>query len=115
MTPWQKAKQWWEETVTQDFWEAVGEHLSSGYVWSSPTTFMLAKPCRWSAEERQFELGEHNCWFVTLAAGAAGTNPIRECLRVAPHAMPFVAWCRRGSFEPRVYLWEQLIRKTGGQ
>ena len=115
MTPWQKAKQWWDEHSAQDFWEAVGEHLSSGYVWNSPTTFMLAKPCRWNAEEQTFESGEHNCWFVTLAAGAAGTSPIRECLRVAPHAMPFVAWCRRGSFEPRVYLWEQLIRKTGGQ
>lgn len=115
MTPWQRAKQWWDNHSTQDFWEAVGEHLSSGYVWNSPTTFMLAKPCRWNAEEKQFELGEPNTWFVSLAAGALGTNPVRECLRVAPHAMPYVAWCRRGSFTPRVYLWEKLIKKTGGQ
>lgn len=115
MTPWQKAKQWWDEHSTQDFWEVIGEHLSSGYVWNSPTTFMLASPTRWNAEEKAFEHGEHNCWFVTLAAGASGTNPVRECLRVAPHPMQYVAWCRRGSFEPRVHLWEKLIKKTGGQ
>ena len=76
---------------------------------------MLAKACRWNAEEQQFESGEPNCWFVTLAAGTAGTNPVRECLRVAPHRQTYVAWCRRGSFEPRVYDWEKLISKTGGQ
>jgi hypothetical protein len=50
-----------------------------------------------------------------LAAGAAGTNPVRECLRVAPHPQTYVAWCRRGSFELRVYSWEQLTKKVGGQ
>lgn len=115
MMPWQKAKQWWDKHSTQDFWDALGEHLSSGYVWNTPSCFMLAKACRWNAEEQDFELGESNCWFVTLAAGASGTNPVRECLRVAPHPQTYVAWCRRGSFEPRVYLWNKLIKKTGGQ
>jgi hypothetical protein len=115
MLPWQRAKHWWDNHSTQDFWEAVGEHLSAGYVWNSPECFMLAKACRWNAEEQQFELGAPNCWFVTLAAGAAGTNPVRECLRVAPHPQTYVAWCRRGSFEPRVYYWEKLMNKVGGQ
>ena len=75
---------------------------------------MLAKACRWNSEEQNFELGGSNCWFVTLAAGASGTNPVRECLRVAPHPQTYVAWCRHGSREPRVYLWEKLIKKTGG-
>lgn len=115
MTPWQKAQHWWDNYSTQDFWEAVGEHLSAGYVWNSPECFMLAKPCRWNAEDQIFEVGEYNCWFVSLAAGSAGTGCVRECLRVAPHPMQYVAWCRRGSFEPRVYLWNKLIKKTGGQ
>ena len=68
MPPWQRAKHWWDNHSTQDFWEAVGEHLSAGYVWNSPDCFMLAKACRWNAERQQFELGEANCWFVTLAA-----------------------------------------------
>jgi hypothetical protein len=115
MTPWEKAKHWWDNHSTQDFWDAVGEHLSAGYVWNSPACFMLAKSCRWNAEGQAFELGESNCWFVTLAAGSAGTGCVRECLRVAPHPMQYVAWCRRGSFEPRVYLWTQLIKQTGGK
>jgi hypothetical protein len=115
MTPWQRAKHWWDNHSTQDFWEAVGEHLSSGYVWNSPECFMLAKACRWNSEEQDFESGEPNTWFVTLAAGTAGTSCVRECLRVAPHPQTYVAWCRRGSFEPRVYSMKQLIQKTGGQ
>jgi hypothetical protein len=115
MIAWEKAKHWWDNHSTQDFWEAVGEHLSAGYVWNSPECFMLAKASRWNAEEQNFELGDANCWFVTLAAGAAGTNPVRECLRVAPYAHLYVAWCRRGSFEPRVYYWEKLMNKVGGQ
>jgi hypothetical protein len=115
MLPWQRAKHWWDNHSTQDFWEAVGEHLSAGYVWSSPDCFMLARAVRWNAEEQNFELGPSNCWFVTLAAGADRTNPVRECLRVAPHPQTYVAWCRRGSLEPRVYYWEKLISKTGGK
>jgi hypothetical protein len=115
MLPWELAKQWQDEhDATTDFWELLGEHLSAGYVWNSPECFMLAKACRWNAEEQQFESGEPNCWFVTLAAGAAGTSCVRECLRVAPYPQTFVAWCRRGSFEPRVYDWDKLIKKTGG-
>jgi hypothetical protein len=115
MTPWQKAQQWQDEhDATKDFWELLGEHLSAGYVWNSPKVFMLASETRWNAEEETFEQGEANCWFVRLAAGAAGTSCVRECLRVAPHPHPYVAWCRRGSFEPRVYSMKQLIQKTGG-
>ena len=34
MTPWEKAKQWQDNhDATKDFWELLGEHLSSGYVW----------------------------------------------------------------------------------
>jgi hypothetical protein len=115
MTPWQLAKQWQDEhDATTDFWTLLGEHLSSGLVWSSAKTFMLASETRWNSEEQTFEGGEPNCWFVRLAASAGHATPVREFLRVAPHAMQYVAWCRRGSFEPRVYLWEKLIQKTGG-
>jgi hypothetical protein len=34
MTPWQLAKAWQDNHDTQDFWELLGEHLSSGYVWN---------------------------------------------------------------------------------
>ena len=114
MTPWQKAKHWWDNHSTQDFWEVVGEHLSAGYVWNSPSCFMLAKACRWNAEEQAFESGEPNCWFVTLAASAGHANAVREFLRVATRPQQYAAWCRRGSFEPRVYDWNKLTKKVGG-
>jgi hypothetical protein len=116
MLPWQKAKQWQEDNdATATFEELLGWHLANGLVHATPEVFLLASELRWNAEEKCFESGEPNAWFVTLAAGAAGTNPVRECLRVAPHPQQYAAWCRRGSFEPRVYSWEKLMNKVGGQ
>lgn len=115
MTPWQRAKQWWDEHSAQDFWEAVGEHLSAGYVWSTPKVFMLASETRWNAEEKQFESGKANCWFVRLAASAGHANTAGELLRVAPWPHQYVAWHRRGQTEPRVYRWDKLTKKTGEQ
>ena len=115
MLPWQKAKAWQDEhDATTDFWTLLGEHLYSGLVWNSSKTFMLASEARWNAEEQAFESGESNCWFVTLAAAVGRANPVREFMRVATRPQQYAAWCRRGSFEPRVYDWDKLISKTGG-
>jgi hypothetical protein len=109
MTPWQRAKHWWDNHSTQDFWEAVGEHLSAGYVWNSPSCFMLAKACRWNAEEQNFELGAPNCWFVSLAAGAG----CGELMQMLPHAYPYVAWCRAAKDNRvRIYNWDKLTKAT---
>ena len=116
MTPWQKAKAWQDEhDATTDFWTLLGEHLSSGLVWNSAKTFMLASETRWNAEEQTFEDGDPNCWFVRLAAAVGHANPVREFMRVATRPQQYAAWCRRGSFEPRVYSWEKLMNKVGGQ
>jgi hypothetical protein len=114
MTPWQKAKQWWDKHSTQDFWEAVGEHLSAGLVHATPEVFLLAAETRWNAEEERFEPGEPNCWFVRMAASVGHANPVREFMRVATRPQQYAAWCRRGSFEPRVYSWEKLMKHVGG-
>jgi hypothetical protein len=112
MTPWEKAKHWWDNHSTQDFWEAVGEHLSAGYVWNSPEFFMLAKACRWNAEEQDFELGEANCWHVTLAAGKC-KNPVREAMRIFPHPQEYMSWYR-GARDQRLRLhqWDKLLKAT---
>ena len=116
MLPWQKAKAWQDEhDATTDFWTLLGEHLSSGLVWNSSKTFMLASEARWNAKEQNFEDGEPNCWFVRLAASAGHANAVREFLRVAPRPHQWVGWYRRQQFEPRIYRWEKLIKKTGGQ
>jgi len=113
MTPWQRAKQWWDEHATQDFWEAVGEHLSAGLVHATPHVFLLAAETRWNAEERQFEAGEPNCWFVRLAAAVGHPNACGEFMRVFPHSHDYVAWFRRGQNEPRIYEWDKLAKATG--
>ena len=116
MTPWEKAKAWQDEhDATKDFWELLGEHLSAGCVWNSPKVFLLASEARWNAEEQTFEPGEANCWFVRLAASAGHANAVREFLRVAPKPHLWVAWHRRQQFEPRVYRWDKIMKKTGGQ
>lgn len=110
MTPWQKAKQWQDEHDTVPFEELLGTYLSVGYVWSTPQVFLLAREARWNAEEQTFEGGEHNCWFVHLAAGHR--NAFAEFMRIAPHRHRYAAWCRRNSFEPRVYCWDKLVKKV---
>jgi len=114
MTPWQKAKQWQDQHDTVPFEELLGTYLSVGYVWSTPQVFLLAREMRWNAEEQTFEDGPANCWFVHLAASAGHGDAVAEFLRIAPHRHPYAAWCRRNSFEPRVYSMKQLLKKTGG-
>ena len=115
MLPWEKAKQWWDRHNPQGFWEVVGEHLSSGYVWNSPECFMLARAVRLNAEEECFEDGPSNCWHVTLASNVSHSNPVAEFMRVLPHPLPWVSWFR-GSRDGRVriYRWdkvEQTVRR----
>jgi hypothetical protein len=116
MTAWERAKQWQDEhDATATFEELLGIHLSSGLVHATPQVFLLAGEVRWNAEEQNFEPGEPNCWFVTLAAAVGHANPVREFMRVATRPQQYAAWCRRGSFEPRVYSWDKLMKKVGGQ
>jgi hypothetical protein len=115
MLPWQKAKEWHDENdATVSFPELVGQHLSQGLVYSTDQVFLLASELRWNAEDFRFESGEPNCWFVRLAASAGHTNPVGEFMRVAPRPQQYAAWCRRGGFEPRIYDWNKLLRKTRG-
>jgi hypothetical protein len=104
-------------TQRKDFWELLGEHLSSGLrLELARRSFMLASEARWNAEEETFESGEPNCWFVRLAASAGHTNAVSGS---------FCAWRRSrtnmsagaggNQFEPRIYRWDKLIKKTGGQ
>jgi hypothetical protein len=115
MLAWQKAKQWQEDNdATATFEELLGWHLSHGLVHATPQVFLLASEVRWNTEEERFEDGEPNCWFVRLAASAGHANPVREFMRVASRPQQYAAWCRRGSFEPRIYDWNKLITKVGG-
>lgn len=111
LIPWQRAKQW-HDTHGGDlpFEALLGDFFRSGYVWSSPTEFVLARPALWEEGELYMGAPAANCWFVHLAAG---DNPFRRFLEIAPHPLPFVAWQRRGQRRYHVYEWDTFKRKLG--
>lgn len=113
MTPWQIAKQWWDENTTDEtFEETLGWHLTNGLIYSTPQVFLLARECRYDGTEVHDD-GEHNAWFVELAASAGHANPVREFLRVASRPQRWALWCRHNQFEIRAYDWAKLARKVG--
>jgi uncharacterized membrane-anchored protein len=113
MLPWQRAKHWWDNHVTTEtFEETLGWHLTHGLVYSTPEVFLLARECRWDGEEMHDD-GEHNAWFVELAASAGCANPVREFMRVASRPQQWALWCRHNQFEIRAYDWRKLARKVG--
>ena len=112
MTPWQRAKAWHDANVTDEsFEETLGWHLTHGLVYSTPEVFLLARECRWDGEEMHDD-GEHNAWFVELAASAGHANPIREFLRVASRPQRWALWCRHNSFEIKAHDWAKLSKKV---
>ena len=114
MTPWQRAKQWHESNVTDEtFEETLGWHLSNGLVYSTPEVFLLARECRWDGEEMHDD-GEHNAWFVELAASAGHANPVREFMRVASRPQQWALWCRHNTFEIKAHDWAKLSKRVGG-
>jgi hypothetical protein len=112
MTPWQLAKQWWDDhTTDESFEETLGWHLTNGLIYSTPQVFLLARECRWDGQEVHDD-GEHNAWFVELAASAGCANPVREFMRVASRPQRWALWCRHNSFEVRAYDWNKLSKKV---
>jgi hypothetical protein len=113
MTPWQKAKHWWDDHSTDEtFEETLGWHLTHGLVYSTAEVFLLARECRWDGEEMHDD-GEPNAWFVELAAAAGCASPVREFMRVASRPQQWALWCRHNQFEIRAYDWRKLARKVG--
>jgi uncharacterized membrane-anchored protein len=115
MTPWQRAKAWHDDHVTDEtFEETLGWYLTHGLVYSTPEVFLLARQVYWDAEaEEMHDDREPNAWFVELAASAGHANPVREFMRVASRPQQYALWCRHNQFEIRAYDWRKLARKVG--
>jgi hypothetical protein len=113
MTPWQRAKAWHDNHVTDEsFEETLGWHLTHGLVYSTPEVFLLAHETHWDGEACNDQLPP-NAWFVELAAAAGCANPVREFMRVASRPQQWALWCRHNQFEIRAYDWRKLARKVG--
>ena len=105
--PWQKAKRWQMENSEVRFEELLVLFCEDGYVWSSPTEFMLFVPVR--VESGEIVEGEPNAWYVQLAAGK--DRPFRRLMEIAPMPMDYVCW-HRGTEVLRVYSWDTFKRKV---
>ena len=117
MLPWQRAKQWHDEHVTEEtFEETLGWHLTNGLVYSTPQVFLLAREVHWDAEQKEMrDEGERNAWFVELAAAVGCANPVWHFMRVASRPQRWALWCRHNSFEIKAHDWAKLSKKVGGQ
>ena len=105
--PWQLAKKWHLEIgSTVSFEQLLGMYMNSGYVWSSPTEFVLGRQVR--LEDGAITHGEPNAWFVHLAAGE---EPFKRFLELAPNKQEYVCWNRRGKEKLHIYKWNTFKRR----
>ncbi len=88
----------------EEFRQRISDCFARGYVFSTPSEFVAAEPC------------EHNgqpAYFVYMAAGGSG-NALGRFLRYAPEPRPYIIWQRRNDGRPRVFTWDKLMKKAGG-
>jgi hypothetical protein len=97
MSPAEQAAAVYErEECARTFREDLEAHLIGGYVFSTPTVFLMARPVRHDAPQAEivnpwhvFPREECDCWMLYLAAG-----DIAEFFRWVPFPLAFVAWER---------------------
>ena len=108
MKPWEKAKQWQEENSEVPFEKVLSAYLSDGYVWSSPTEFILATASYWDGKDMHVGKGKENCWIIQLAAG---DEPGERFFKVVPHKLDYLSWQRRGNDKWHVWDWDKFEKK----
>jgi hypothetical protein len=95
MTPAEQAAKWCDNH-NENFREVLAAYLSFGYVWSSPRSFILARPVWREWWDDGEKLADHsltapdgNCWFIWLAAG-----DMAEFFKICPQPKDFVCFSR---------------------
>ena len=98
MTPVEGAAAVYErEGCARTFREDLEAHLLHGYVFSTPSCFLMGRPVVKGADPvlivnpwHVFERERCDCWMVYLCAG-----DMREAFVFAPYALPWVCWQRK--------------------
>lgn len=98
MTPvWMAAAVYESEPCARSFREDLEAHLQNGYVFSTPTAFVMGRPVDSGADPAQivdpwhgFDPAQCDAWLVYLAAGN-----IADVLRQEPFALTFYLWERK--------------------
>tara|TARA_Y100000588_G_scaffold9751_1_gene10864 strand:+ start:4374 stop:4745 length:372 start_codon:yes stop_codon:yes gene_type:complete len=109
MLPWQQAKKWQEENSEVPFEYLLGLYIQNGYVWSSPSEFILARPAFWDGKEMLYDNGKVNCWVIQLGAGK---KPGKRFFKVTPYRLKYLTWQRRGNEKWHVWEWDTLEGKV---
>lgn len=113
MKPWQIAKEWVVRQKGEPFEAMVGAFLRDGLVVSNDQEFLLAREVSVvDGEVVQARNAPPNAWLVQLAAGR---NPFRRFLGLAPRKREFVVWQRRGDARWHVWRWERFNKRVGGK
>ncbi len=98
MTPVEKAAAvYQQEWCASSFREDLEAHLINGYVHSTPTAFVMARPVSVLADEtltldpwHSFPREEQDAWLIWLAAG-----DLASLLALFPYPLPFIGWQKR--------------------
>lgn len=95
-----------------NFRDELEAHLLTGYVFSTPTLFLIGKPVPRSVDTaediwRRFDIAECNAWFVWLGVG----DPL-ALLNLMPFPLPWIGWHRQGrQWEDVHWLETERLRK----
>lgn len=111
-TPIERAKNvYLEEPCARTFVEDLEIHLLGGYVFSTPSYFIMGRAVNADGTNEQivdptyhFEVAD--CWHVYLAAGE---NPFGEFLRLMPYELPYISWERKNRL--RIYRTSWILGK----
>lgn len=109
-TPALKAKEA-AEAAGRDMVADLKAFLCTGYVFSTPTAFIMAKPVGKFFEEQiqdpwaMFNPDEYDTWLIWLAAG-----DMAEFFRFCPYPLSWLAWARHDRL--RFWRFESIQRKV---
>lgn len=97
-----------QEPCARTFREDLEQHLRTGYVWSSPRTFIMGRPVRRSGDRADIvtphvTFDNPDCWHIYLAAGE-----LYEFFRLEPFELPWFSWERHNVL--RFYRRERVIQ-----
>lgn len=95
----------------RDFWSDYKAFSTGGWVMSTPSAFIMAKPVNRFMAERiddpwyTFHRDEQDTWLVWLAAG-----DMAEFFRFCPYPLSWLAWARRDRL--RFWRFESIQHKV---
>jgi hypothetical protein len=96
MTPYEMAVQAYAKVPGLDFAADMSMHLRYGYVLSTPSCLILARPVRrdWPREfiaSADTVAIDPDCWFIWLMCGS-----LKEAARHLPYPLPWFGFSQRG-------------------